>query len=186
MDAGTSEGRKPSTPPPAREPVVPEGTGWPATREAEFSAKQLADALTKALTSARSTAPTAPSGPSPEQQDLVVRFRAMRNGLGNFGRHGETRDDVLRPAVTVTPVAGGQLELTLGERTVRGDVDKLIIRHPDGSTSTYEASQLAGNKLTEKLDKQVVTVELVDRNSNVVGIAVTDPNPAVNRSQAGR
>ncbi|HET7399944.1 MAG TPA: hypothetical protein VFJ94_15625 [Intrasporangium sp.] len=49
----------------------------------------------------------------PEQQHLILQFRALRNGLGNYGRHGESPDRALIPSPEIRPSGGPYTAYTM-------------------------------------------------------------------------
>jgi hypothetical protein len=93
----------------------------------------------------------------PGQKRLVMTFRAMRNGLGNFGgRHGQPTDNALMTPPIVsrtgsgygnpssgTPAGsgysyspGGQAALTFFEPPLPGDTQTITLHYPPTSTNS--------------------------------------------------
>ncbi|MGW4124414.1 hypothetical protein [Nocardia sp. NPDC004711] len=115
------------------------------------------------------------------QQQLIVQFRALRNGLGNYGRHGETLDHVLLPSPLLErndhqPTDEGPYILEFIDPIPQGTA-WVLLNHPQTahhapSISKYPADRVREHKYLWIDRRDVSTVELADFHHVVQYICV--------------
>lgn len=110
--------------------------------------------------------PSSRQGPTEDQLDLEIRFRALRNALGNFGRRGTSDVALLRSP----SLRDGQLTFATGTLPKTGSI---VVLKRDGTSDTYGMDKLTGGSPpTLPVKADVVGVRIDDEAGNPVKFGV--------------
>jgi hypothetical protein len=109
----------------------------------------------------------------PEQQHLILQFRALRNGLGNFGRHGETPDKAILASPEISPghSRGNGYTLTFVEPLPRGTAS-ILLRYPRRE-AVYPVSDVDDEYWELPIsDPEVTSVEVWDVHGEPLAVGI--------------
>ncbi|MFI5527477.1 hypothetical protein ACIA8O_02865 [Kitasatospora sp. NPDC051853] len=101
-----------------------------------------------------------------EQLDIELEFRALRNGLGNFGRRGNSDIVLMR-----SPRHKGD-RLVFADRSLPGATDRIVVRYPGGERTTFRPDQLEHGQELEVGTEAVSAVQLLDRHGTVIRLGI--------------
>lgn len=108
----------------------------------------------------------------PEQQHLILQFRALRNGLGNFGRHGETPDKAILASPEISPDSWeNRYTLTFVEPLPRGTAN-ILLRYPRRE-ALYQVSDVDDEYWELPIsDPEVTSVEVWDVHGEPLAVGI--------------
>ncbi len=111
----------------------------------------------------------------PEQQQLILQFRALRNGLGNFGRHGETPDKAILASPDISPgdARNARYTLTFVE-ALPSRAASILLRYPHPPFESFYSVGDVDNEYWEIViaDPEVASVEVWDAHGEPLAVGV--------------
>jgi hypothetical protein len=120
---------------------------------------------------------------SDDQKRLVTQFRLMRNGLGNYGGHGDNPDRALMDSPTITEKNKGYWEMQFAA-ALPAHAQWVYLWYPPGDQHAtafrdeFPVKAVDGLELTINYPGAIL-VEIVDmrRETIVAGIPITITSP---------